>query len=212
MMYEMVKDLFYFIVVFLIIIIMYGVMSTVIRYPNLKSSTEIFIKIIREPYFNIYAELFLDEFDKEIERPCNKTVFSDNPCPETSTVALVLFAFFLLFGNVLMLNLLIARFTFSVTKIWDEANLNQSYLMVDIVKEYSYKTYFFPPISLIFLILQIFFEGLRSYPYKPVKKEPAINDFEIRGQVSYLIKGKKIKIKFFLVELFLKMLYFLIYL
>lgn len=102
----MMKELFWFLVILIFIILGYGIASQSILFPNSKLDFNLIKKIFYKAYFQIHGELFLDDFENQ---SCNSTISS---CPTDigKEIAPILLAFYILFTNVLMLNLLIAIF------------------------------------------------------------------------------------------------------
>lgn len=194
MIFEMLKDLLYFLLIIVVCIIGYGVISTALRFPHAKLDEDLIKKIFYQPYFNLYAELFLENFDVEFNKRCNETLFGDNPCPRTSVFSFFVFIIFLLFGNVLMLNLLIAKFSDSFARISKESELYHSFLMFDIVKEYIHRPLLFSPFSIIFFFLQIckiYSPEDKLEPLSEDKITRDLIDFENIGKFLYLNESEK---------------------
>lgn len=156
MLVEMLKDLGRFLAILIVFITMFGVMSTSLRFPEREFTLQTLRRIFYESYFNIYAELFLENYDKEFGESCNNTEFGDNPCPKSTFFAFILFAIFLLIGNVLMINLLIAKFTNSIDRVLNDSKMFYYFLRFELVNEYSHKTILFPFLSIIPIIFSFF--------------------------------------------------------
>lgn len=173
---------------------MYGVMSTSLRFSEPDFGWDTMKKIFYQPYFNFHGELFLDEFDSEFDKPCNRTLLGDNPCPETTIFAFVIFIIFLLFCNVLLLSLLIARFSYSIGKMWENFEATHTFLLFESVQEYSFKSILFPPFSIVTVLLEICFKRLKKNPLKPYENSyeyTELRDFENSEKIR-LINEKNI--------------------
>lgn len=59
--YFQLTDLMFFVLILLVFVFAYGVASQVLRYPNATLSWEILKRVVYEPYWNIYGELFLED-------------------------------------------------------------------------------------------------------------------------------------------------------
>lgn len=104
---KMMMDLFSFLIILVVFILAYGSATHAILYPNSELDWSLIKNIFRKAYFQIYGELFLEEIEGE---NCKGT--PDDRCPTNvgKWFVPILLAIYILFTNVLMLNLLIAIF------------------------------------------------------------------------------------------------------
>lgn len=105
---KMMMDLFSFLIILVVFILAYGSATHAILYPNSEPDWTLVKNIFKKAYFQIYGELFLEEI--EGENSCKGT--PDDRCPTNigKWFVPILLAIYILFTNVLMLNLLIAIF------------------------------------------------------------------------------------------------------
>lgn len=184
---RMIKDLFAFLAILLILIIMFGVASQSLRHPNSEFNGDLMKKIFYEPYFNIFAELFLDEYDTELERNCNKTINGGRACSQSPTFAFILFVIFVMFGHILMISLLTAKLTSTIDRIMNESNIYYSYLRFFIVTEYIWRPLLCPPISWISIILSIRFGNVSDPFLKNYEDKEKIKKLEERGRNKLIL-------------------------
>lgn len=107
---RMMLDLSYFFIILLVFILAYGLATHAILYPNSTLNFHLVKDILHKAYFQIYGELFLEEIQGEVE--CGGTTGVRCPTSVGKWFVPILLALYVLFANVLMLNLLIAIFRF----------------------------------------------------------------------------------------------------
>ncbi|XP_064607878.1 transient receptor potential cation channel subfamily M member 3-like isoform X2 [Liolophura sinensis] len=100
---KLVVDMSYYIIILLIVLMSFGIVRQSIHFPNEEPSWRIVRNMFFYPYWMIYGELFADEID-----PCEDT--ESDSCVYGSWVSPALMTMYLLVANILMVNLLIARF------------------------------------------------------------------------------------------------------
>lgn len=61
-----VKDMVYFIVILLVVLMSFGVSRQAIRYPSEDPSWHLLRDIFLMPYFMIYGEVYADDIDREL--------------------------------------------------------------------------------------------------------------------------------------------------
>ena len=57
------KDLFFFLFIWAVIVVAYGVTSQALLYPDEQNPKKIFIGAVYKPYWQLFGELFLSEID-----------------------------------------------------------------------------------------------------------------------------------------------------
>ncbi|CAH1783086.1 unnamed protein product [Owenia fusiformis] len=147
MILRMLKEVVYFLMVLSVFLVGYGVASQALMYPRRKPSWEVFKHILYFPFWNLLGELNLDEVGGAEQ--CDA---ESSDCPVQHSLVIIMLAAYMLFGNVLMINLLIAVFShiFEVVKgdsvaIWKSAR----YFLVT---EYKDKP-FLPPPFIVFPLM-----------------------------------------------------------
>ncbi|XP_076821168.1 transient receptor potential cation channel subfamily M member-like 2 isoform X1 [Clavelina lepadiformis] len=127
---KMLKDLFFFLFIWAVIVVAYGVTSQALLYPDEQNPKKTFIGAVYKPYWQLFGELFLSEIDFKSgsdEFSCNANVtrsLNDRipQCPEENAFVPILSAIYMLLVNVLLLNLLIAMFSYTFEKLVDKTD------------------------------------------------------------------------------------------
>ncbi|XP_066913442.1 transient receptor potential cation channel subfamily M member-like 2 isoform X2 [Clytia hemisphaerica] len=154
---KMTIDLVNFLFVLVVFTLAYGVSRYAILNPYTKRSWSTLYKLVMIPYFQIYGELFL-EYPQEDP---NKTIF-ETPTHNheyIQVVAAIIMAIYLLVANVLLINLLIAIFNNTYTQVQANSNEIWKFQRYRLIQEYSARSAFFPPLSII-VHVYLFFRWL----------------------------------------------------
>ncbi|XP_077298276.1 transient receptor potential cation channel, subfamily M isoform X2 [Arctopsyche grandis] len=113
MMGKMVKNMIYFVVLLLVVLMSFGVCRQAILFPNSKASWRLIREVFYQPYFMLYGEVFADDIDP----PCD-TDPGLEPCETGRWITPIAMSTYLLVANILLINLLIAVFN----NIFQEVN------------------------------------------------------------------------------------------
>ncbi|KAH3857394.1 hypothetical protein DPMN_100001, partial [Dreissena polymorpha] len=156
----MVHDLMYFFVIMAVFLLAYAISSYSIMYPNAPVTLETARQIVWMPYWHIYGELFLDEMKGETKCTDDANLWMNETVSrctsETSKIlAPIMMGVYLLFSNILLLNLLIAMFSYTFTKIHEQSDkvwCLQRYFMV---KDYALRPILCPPINVFWHTYQL---------------------------------------------------------
>ena len=149
----MFQDLANFFLIMLVVLAGYGVALHSILHPKSELSLSLLNNIIHIPYFQIYGELGVDT----ILEAQNGTY---GPIPDADPVTrnyvgLVFAGCYLLFTNVLLLNLLIAMLNSSYAKVEQDTAFFDVIHKIEILQEYRSKSIFPPPLVVIDYLLVI---------------------------------------------------------
>ncbi|XP_071180049.1 transient receptor potential cation channel subfamily M member 4-like [Mytilus edulis] len=177
---KMIVELVMFILVLTIFLVAYGVVSQGLMYRQRQSDSRIFTDVIYFPYWQFYGELFLDEIEEDescmiqvINNMTNSTGMADidnytdlinitagvpdhTYCKKHHWLVPVFLAAYLLIGNILLLNLLIAIFSNVFQEVEVNSNIIWKYQMYLLVMEFDTKTALVPPLSIFIHIFLIF--------------------------------------------------------
>lgn len=105
MMGKMVKNMIYFVVLLLVVLMSFGVSRQSILFPNKEADWKLVRDVYFQPYFMLYGEVFADEIDP----PCEES--PDQPkCVTGHWLTPITMSMYLLIANILLINLLIAVF------------------------------------------------------------------------------------------------------
>ncbi|XP_050398127.2 transient receptor potential cation channel subfamily M member-like 2 isoform X2 [Patella vulgata] len=109
------RDLLPFLAIFVLFIVAYAIASEAILYPNTELTWKLVYQLPRKAYWQIYGELFLENIEGDVDCTDDPALYEDYNqlrCPSEvgKYVAAILLGIYVLFTNVLLLNLLIAMF------------------------------------------------------------------------------------------------------
>eukprot|EP00049_Salpingoeca_infusionum_P008437 m.138586 g.138586 ORF g.138586 m.138586 type:complete len:1531 (-) comp14013_c0_seq4:2142-6734(-) len=147
MMQRMMKDVWAFILLLGVFLIGYGVAAQSLMFPLRKADYQTLENVFFRPYFIIYGELFLDEYQDE--SACVGPWQFSSCTWKNSWLVPVLLMFYLLIANILLVNLLIAMFNDTYTEVKELSNelwRNQNY---ELLLEFRTKPILPPPVSFL---------------------------------------------------------------
>ncbi|CAG9862478.1 unnamed protein product [Phyllotreta striolata] len=153
MMGKMVKNMIYFIVLLLIILMSFGVSRQAILYPNKEPTWDIARDVFFEPYFMLYGEVFASEIDPK----CGEG--TEEKCETGRWISPVIMSIYLLVANILLINLLIAVFNNIFNEVNAIAHQVWMFQRFTVVMEYEQKPLLPPPFiffSHIYLLFKYF--------------------------------------------------------
>ncbi|CAG2199285.1 unnamed protein product [Mytilus edulis] len=163
---EMLKDLFRFIGILFVFMVGVGVLYHANMYPAHKdmwSSVDWkywrIWKIIYIPYWQIYGESMLDSFEENKDASCTKiqSVWENTPsierCNEYDWILVVITALYMLMSNLLLVNLLIAVFSYRFERVQENSEKLWRYLRYEVIMDYRTRI----PAPLNLVIRPIFF-------------------------------------------------------
>ncbi|WAR04647.1 TRPM5-like protein [Mya arenaria] len=158
---KMMQDLVYFFIIMMVVVVSYAIATQSILYPNSPFTWYTFYKTLKIPYWNIFGELGLEDIE-DVGNCTNDTMagFGDLPrCPTKAGVYIVpiMMAIYMLIVQVLLLNLLIAMFSFTFEKVQDETDKHWCFLRFKLIREYYDRPFLCPPLILISHVMRIVF-------------------------------------------------------
>ncbi|XP_064619886.1 transient receptor potential cation channel subfamily M member-like 2 [Lineus longissimus] len=142
---KMMVDLMFFVIILLVFILSYGVASHALLYPNAASDWLLLKNVLYLPYFQMYGELFLENVEAKYDNTtdiCSRdhNVWKNDPtiqqCPEFNSVAIVLFIIYMIMTNILLLNLLIAMFSYTFQMVQENSELVWRFHRFALIHEY----------------------------------------------------------------------------
>ncbi|KAJ8028966.1 Transient receptor potential cation channel subfamily M member 3 [Holothuria leucospilota] len=150
---RMMWDTVTFTVLLFVFVTAYGVASRAVLHPNMELDAGSLKEIISFPYWQIYGELFMDE----ILPDCNDATTHNlgNHCKIAYGFVLTIMAVYLLIANVLLLNLLIAIFNNTFSKVIENANEIWKYHRYELIIEYSERPFLPPPLTLLIHVAMV---------------------------------------------------------
>nr|XP_047136370.1 transient receptor potential cation channel subfamily M member-like 2 [Hydra vulgaris] len=157
---KMLRDLSYFLMIFAVFLIGFGVAQQVLLHPN-SQPYKAFVGIFNHPYWYIYGQLNFDEIFGD-----NSTCNGEGPaCYQHDADDYVFYilplclAVYLIFTNILLLNLLIAIFNYTFSKIIEDSDKVWKFQRFDLILEFHNRPAFCPPfiiISHLYLLIKWF--------------------------------------------------------
>nr|KAG5688392.1 hypothetical protein BaRGS_026660 [Batillaria attramentaria] len=148
---RMITDLMWFFVILLVFVFAYTIASEAILYPNTEVSLKLLYYLPRKAYWQIYGELFLDELEGDAQCTNNRTLYSgykEQRCPSAigQYMVPIMMAVYVLVTNVLLLNLLIAMFSYTFQKVQDNTDIHWHFQRFNLIFEYSARPCLPPPL------------------------------------------------------------------
>ncbi|XP_052100124.1 transient receptor potential cation channel subfamily M member 2-like isoform X2 [Mytilus californianus] len=170
---EMLKDLFRFIGILFVFMIGVGVLYHANMYPahtDMWSSVDWkywrIWKIIYIPYWQIYGDSMLEKFDENSNTPCTtiQSEWENNPdmerCNEYDWILVVITALYMLMSNLLLVNLLIAVFSYRFERVQENSEKLWRYLRYEVIMDY--KSRIPAPLNIIFRPLNMLYRCCRN--------------------------------------------------
>uniref|UniRef100_UPI00398ECA5E transient receptor potential cation channel subfamily M member 5 n=1 Tax=Pristiophorus japonicus TaxID=55135 RepID=UPI00398ECA5E len=170
---RMMKDVFFFLFFLSVWLIAYGVATQALQHPNETRVDWIFRNVLYRPYLQIFGQIPLDEIDEV--RMSNRSCFTneDNMTNEANLpycisryanwVVIMLLVIFLLVTNVLLLNLLIAMFSYTFQIVQGNTDIFWKFQRYNLIVEYHSRPALAPPFIII-SHLNLFIRGIIKEP------------------------------------------------
>uniref|UniRef100_A0AAY5F5E7 Transient receptor potential cation channel, subfamily M, member 4a n=1 Tax=Electrophorus electricus TaxID=8005 RepID=A0AAY5F5E7_ELEEL len=150
---KMVKDVFFFLFFLGVWLMAYGVANQALLYSYDPRPYWVFRRVFYRPYLHIYGQIPLDELDGEKTCTNNVSLIQQGaePCPqsEANWLVLILLSIYLLVTNVLLLNLLIAMFSYTFNKVQENSDVYWKFQRYNLIVEYHSRPCLAPPLIII---------------------------------------------------------------
>ncbi|XP_060805622.1 transient receptor potential cation channel trpm isoform X10 [Amyelois transitella] len=141
MMGKMVKNMIYFVVLLLVVLMSFGVARQAILYPDKEASWYLIREIFFQPYFMLYGEVFAPDID-----PVCGTDIGDVKCVTGRWITPIAMTIYLLVANILLINLLIAVFNNIFNEVNEVSHQVWMFQRFTVVMEYERKPVLPPPL------------------------------------------------------------------
>ncbi|XP_061167153.1 transient receptor potential cation channel subfamily M member-like 2 [Saccostrea echinata] len=152
---RMLMDLLYFIIILMVFVVSYSIAAHSVMFPNTELTFVLVYNVMRMGYWNLYGELFLEEIERE-EPECtfDSLLYSNDtlprcPTPVSRYAVPILMGFYVLFCNILLLNLLIAMFSNTYQIIQENTDQYWCFQRYRLIYEYYTRPTLAPPLILI---------------------------------------------------------------
>ncbi|XP_047535918.1 transient receptor potential cation channel trpm isoform X6 [Vanessa atalanta] len=141
MMGKMVKNMIYFVVLLLVVLMSFGVARQAILYPDKEASWYLIRGIFFQPYFMLYGEVFAPDIAPE----CGFGI-GDQKCVTGRWITPIAMTIYLLVANILLINLLIAVFNNIFNEVNEVSHQVWMFQRFTVVMEYEQKPVLPPPL------------------------------------------------------------------
>ncbi|XP_052238328.1 transient receptor potential cation channel subfamily M member 1-like isoform X3 [Dreissena polymorpha] len=201
---QMFQDLLYFLVIMAVFFFSYAISSYAVLYPDSPFTWETVKQILRRPYWHLYGELFLEETEGLTDCTHDSVLWTNGTyprCPsETGKIVVpIMMAIYLLVANILLLNLLIAMFSFTFNELNKDSNSHWCFQRYDVFNEYADRPVLCPPLN-VFWLLHLFVNRRKSSEKKndpfrvslDDRKMEDIIEFE-KAEVEKYLNSQKLK-------------------
>ena len=164
--YRMLKDLCFFLLLFLLFILAFGIaFQSLVHPPSFDSqshlsqdfTSDVFKHVLYIPYFVIFQQF--DDIKDQISNCADSNytdISSDVQTSRCSNLAIVFYLVYILITSLLLVNLLIATFSSSYDKVEESAEQIWFYHRFEIISEYIKKPTLAPPLTLLNHIWRLF--------------------------------------------------------
>ncbi|XP_052773611.1 transient receptor potential cation channel subfamily M member-like 2 [Mya arenaria] len=153
MIQRMLGELQLFIFVVLVFLLAYGIAAQGLLYSERSPSWTILRDVFYYPYWQLYGELFFDAIGDDgdgcdSDQSMGKCIQGDRDCLTYHWMVPFILAAYLMIGNILLLNLLIAIFSNVFHTVEKNSFEIWKFQMYYLVMEYNQKTFLAPPLSI----------------------------------------------------------------
>ncbi|CAC5426872.1 TRPM3 [Mytilus coruscus] len=167
------EDLGFFIALYALFLLSFGIMYQAILFPNSESSPlELLRDLVYLPYWQLYGELNLGQIEGEEPSKCTNdpqlyTNGTMQRCPIKNHFNVLMPAVYLILTNILLVNIIIAMFSQTFQTVQDNSEIIWKFHMYALVYEYYDRPMFQIPIVIhLWRIIK-----LSYYRIRPLKKD-----------------------------------------
>ncbi|XP_054553520.1 transient receptor potential cation channel subfamily M member 5 [Talpa occidentalis] len=150
---RMMKDVFFFLFFLSVWLVAYGVTTQALLHPHDSRLEWIFRRVLYRPYLQIFGQIPLDEIDEaRVNCSVHPLLLEGSPsCPNlyANWLVILLLAAFLLVTNVLLMNLLIAMFSYTFQVVQGNADTFWKFQRYHLIVEYHERPALAPPFILL---------------------------------------------------------------
>ncbi|CAC5399909.1 TRPM1 [Mytilus coruscus] len=155
---RMMFDVIFFVLIFAVFLFGFGVIYQATMYPNESPGLPLFQNLIYMPYWQLYGELFLEQFDGTKLDHCTDDValYSNGTmerCPLRNQINTFVLAVYMVVTHIILVNILIAMFSHTFTKVQDNNELVWKFHRFSLIQEFYDRSFFVSPFTIISHIL-----------------------------------------------------------
>ncbi|XP_076047574.1 transient receptor potential cation channel, subfamily M isoform X4 [Oratosquilla oratoria] len=171
MMGKMIKNMAYFVVLLLVVLMAFGVCRQSILYPYEQPHWRLARHIFYQPYFMLYGEVFAGDIDP----PCGGE--GEIPCHPGRWITPTVMSMYLLVANILLINLLIAVFNNIFTSVNAISHQVWMFQRFQVVMEFEEKPVFPPPLIIFSHVHRALKYCLLRWKGKPILYDDGLKLF-----------------------------------
>ncbi|KAK3595123.1 hypothetical protein CHS0354_002376 [Potamilus streckersoni] len=159
---NMIVDLVFFMMIFTIFLLSFGVAYQANLYPNSEPNWYLLKSVVYMPFWQLYGELFLDNMEGKTQDDCikNETLWraqgGQGRCPADNALVPLLGAIYLVLTNILLINLLIAMFSYTFQKVQVQSENVWRFYRFSLVHEYYDRPFLCPPFIIFIHLYRLF--------------------------------------------------------
>ncbi|XP_070703888.1 transient receptor potential cation channel subfamily M member 4a [Pempheris klunzingeri] len=154
---KMMKDVFFFLFFLAVWLMAYGVANQALLYSYDPRPDWIFRRVFYRPYLHIFGQIPIHEMDadklEEVNCTNNATRIEagEEPCLNTfaNWLVVILLVIYLLFTNIVLVNLLIAMFSYTFSKVQERSDTYWKFQRYNLIVEYHSRPCLAPPFIII---------------------------------------------------------------
>ncbi|XP_034566625.1 transient receptor potential cation channel subfamily M member 4a [Notolabrus celidotus] len=154
---KMMKDVFFFLFFLAVWLMAYGVANQALLYSYDPRPNWIFRRVFYRPYLHIFGQIPIHEMDTdklvEVECTNNATLIAagEEPCLSgyANWLVVILLVIYLLFTNIVLVNLLIAMFSYTFSKVQERSDTYWKFQRYNLIVEYHSRPCLAPPFIII---------------------------------------------------------------
>ncbi|VDI38412.1 Hypothetical predicted protein [Mytilus galloprovincialis] len=151
---RMMFDIIFFVLIFAVFLFGFGVIYQATMFPNSEPGFQLFKDIVYMPYWQLYGELFLDNIAGKEPSTCtdDALLYRNGTlarCPEVNQINTLLLAVYMVVTHIILVNILIAMFSHTFTKVQDNNELVWKYHRFSLIREYYDRSSLIPPLIII---------------------------------------------------------------
>ncbi|KAG7505818.1 transient receptor potential cation channel subfamily M member 4-like [Solea senegalensis] len=154
---KMMKDVFFFLFFLAVWLMAYGVANQALLYSYDPRPNWIFRRVFYRPYLHIFGQIPINEMDadKLVQVNCTNDATEieagEEPCMSTyaNWLVVILLVIYLLFTNIVLVNLLIAMFSYTFSKVQERSDTYWKFQRYNLIVEYHSRPCLAPPFIII---------------------------------------------------------------
>ncbi|KAK5855571.1 hypothetical protein PBY51_007236 [Eleginops maclovinus] len=154
---KMMKDVFFFLFFLAVWLMAYGVANQTLLYSYDPRPDWIFRRVFYRPYLHIFGQIPIHEMDtdKLLEVNCTNNITrieaGEEPCLSSyaNWLVVILLVIYLLFTNIVLVNLLIAMFSYTFSKVQERSDTYWKFQRYNLIVEYHSRPCLAPPFIII---------------------------------------------------------------